>query len=60
LALRVWMLYKRIRRETRDGVGLDYMDDAIRPSAPEAANDAEPLDLTGQGEEPVRAVVGGG
>jgi hypothetical protein len=58
-ALRVWMLYKRIRKETRDGGGLDYMDDAIRPGEPEAANDAEPLDLTGQGAEPVRAAAGG-
>jgi 4a-hydroxytetrahydrobiopterin dehydratase len=34
------MLYKRIRKETQNGAGLDYLDDAIRPSEPEAANDA--------------------
>ena len=28
-ALRVWMLYKRVRRETRHGAGLDYTDAAI-------------------------------
>ena len=62
-ALRVWMLYKRIRKETRDGAGLDYLDDAIRPSEPEAANDAAPedltMDLTGQGAEPARVAAGG-
>ncbi len=51
-ALRVWMLYKRIRKETRDSAGLDYLDDAIRPSAPAAPAAAQtaaaPLDLTGQ------------
>jgi hypothetical protein len=40
-ALRVWRLYKRVRRETRNGAGLDYVDDAVRPIGPEAANDAE-------------------
>ncbi|WP_082674147.1 radical SAM protein [Thiohalocapsa sp. ML1] len=58
-ALRVWMLYKRIRKETQNGAGLDYLDDAIRPSAPEAANDAEPLDLTGEAATPMRAAAGG-
>jgi hypothetical protein len=49
-ALRVFRLYKRIRRETRDGAGLGYSDDAIRRSPPEAANDAaEPRELTARG-----------
>jgi tRNA A37 methylthiotransferase MiaB len=54
-ALRVWMLYKRIRKETQNGAGLGYVDDAIRPSEPEAANDAEAADLTGK---PARAAAG--
>jgi hypothetical protein len=54
-ALRVWMLYKRIRKETQNGAGLGYVDDAIRPSEPEAANDAEAAALTGK---PVRAAAG--
>jgi len=58
-ALRVWMLYKRIRKETQNGAGLGYLDDAIRPSAPEAANDAELLDLTGEAATPMRAAAGG-
>ena len=33
--LRVWRLYRRVRRETRHGAGLDYIDDAVRPVAPE-------------------------
>ncbi len=58
-ALRVWMLYKRIRKETRNGTGLDYLDDAIRPSEPEPASDAlAQVDLAGQGSEPVTAAAG--
>jgi len=58
-ALRVWILYKRIRKETQGGAGLDYLDDAIRPSEPEAANDdTAPLDLTEQAAAPARVATG--
>ena len=61
-ALRVWMLYKRVRKETQNGAGLDYLDEAIRLSEPEPANDVEPLDLNGQvneqGAEPARVAAG--
>jgi len=58
-ALRVWMLYKRIRKETRHGAGLTYQDHAIGPSAPEAANDAQASDLTAPASQPARAGAGG-
>jgi hypothetical protein len=35
------MLYKRIRKETRHGAGLGYLDDAIRWHDEAAANDAD-------------------
>jgi len=58
-ALRVWTLYKRVRKETQNGAGLDYLDDAIRPSEPAAANDdVAPLDLTAQATEPRRVAAG--
>lgn len=44
-ALRVWTLYKRIRRETRDGAGRDYVDEAMRScSATAADTNAAPAD----------------
>jgi hypothetical protein len=63
-ALRVWMLYKRIRKETRHGAGLDYLDDAIRWHDEAAANDADASDaLTDSAQSeptvaPARAAAG--
>lgn len=41
-ALRVWLLYKRVRRETRNGAGLDYRDAAILNIEAMAASTAKP------------------
>ncbi|ESQ12719.1 MAG TPA: radical SAM protein [Chromatiaceae bacterium] len=42
-AWRVWRLYKRIRKETRDDAGLEYVDEAIRVTEPAVASGDEAL-----------------